>query len=583
MKRILALVLSLVTTLTLCIPALAAERTPPDWVKAEEYCTFADGDAYQAETWQEILQLRADAAAGNLEPKQGLDSSDVWFWAGRNGDSVSLQFELGLIAMQYAENSGEKRDAMTARRCFSMAQDGYLDEGGSRTDDTYDLLTLWYLRARRLECRPGTSMTFSGLELQEFLERSGYTMDQFRDCPALKAVTEAEWAEMTAGIDAEKAEAALAASRANVTLDGNRIDTENLARVINGRTMIPVRCLAEQMGADVSYDTSLKAARIVRAGVEIIMPIGSKTCTVNGKPFAMDVAPYIENGRTMIPARYVSELFGQSIQWVAETRTAAVTENKTLAGDTNLEAWALAMGAYLGASNNSGDPTVFGGKGRGLSYGMDVIGKPSAAGDLYTYEWARHILEDSWEIHSREELIETVCSMTVYGHNSNFLHDVEMIESMTPVEYQQLLKNAQGVDAYMFPYIKHLGEKWGERGILCWDLFRMSNLVQLGYAAGYLTYPEALALLEPAAKLLHDNFEDWAEACENYLDGYNWWARENVGTKDPWTVTRGPYLKKLMQENKALFDDALFQTPVKGVNGLSVKALLESVQAASAA
>lgn len=583
MKRILALALSLATTLTLCIPALAADPTPPDWVKAEEYCTFADGDAYQAETWQEILRLRSDAAAGNLEPKQGLDSSDIWFWAGRNGDSVSLQFELGLIAMQYAENSGEKRDAMTARRCFSMAQDGYLDQGGSRTDDTYDLLTLWYLRARRLECRPGTSMTFSGLELQEFLERSGYTMNQFRDCSALKAVTEAEWAEMTVGIDAEKAEAALAASRANVTLDGNRIDTENLARVVNGRTMIPVRCLAEQMGADVSYDTSLKAARIVRAGVEIIMPIGSKTCTVNGEPFQMDVAPYIENGRTMIPARYVSELFGQSIQWVSETRTAAVTENKALAGDTNLEAWALAMGAYLGASNNSGDPTVFGGKGRGLSYGMDAIGKPSAAGDLYTYEWARYILEDSWSIHDRAELIETVCSMTVYGHNSNFLHDVEMIESMTPAEYQQLLKNAQGMDAYMFPYTKHLGEKWGERGILCWDLFRMSNLVQWGYVAGYLTYPEALALLEPAAKLLHDNFEDWDEACENYLDGYNWWARENVGTKDPWTVTRGPYLKKLMQENKALFDDTLFQTPVKGVEGLSAQALLESVQAASEA
>lgn len=94
---------------------------------------------------------------------------------------------------------------------------------------------------------------------------------------------------------------------------------------------------------------------------------------------------------------------------------AAVTENKALAGNTNLEAWALAMGAYLGASNNSGDPTVFGGRGRGLSYGMDAIGKPSAVGDIYTYEWARYILADSWDIQNREDLIETVCSMTVYG------------------------------------------------------------------------------------------------------------------------------------------------------------------------
>ena len=271
-------------------------------------------------------------------------------------------------------------------------------------------------------------------------------MNQFRDCSALKAVTEAEWAEMTAGIDAEKAEAALAASRASVTLDGNRIDTENLAKVVNGRTMIP--------------------------------------------------------------ARYVSELFGQSIQWVSETRTAAVTENKALAGDTNLEQWAMPMGAYLGAVNNGGQ-LIFGGKGRGLSYGMDAIGKPSAAGDLYTYEWARYILEDSWSIRDRAGLIETVCSMTAAGHNANFLRDVEMIASMTDAEYRALLSEATGVDAYMFPYTKALGEKWGERGILCWDLFRMSNLVQWGYAAGYLTYPEALALLEPAAAALRENFSSW--------------------------------------------------------------------------
>lgn len=63
MKRVLSLVLSMILVLSFGTPALAAEPTPPDWVKAEEYCTFADGDAYQAETWQEILRLRADAAA----------------------------------------------------------------------------------------------------------------------------------------------------------------------------------------------------------------------------------------------------------------------------------------------------------------------------------------------------------------------------------------------------------------------------------------------------------------------------------------------------------------------------------------
>ena len=578
MKRWISLALSLLMLLTLAPTALAAETkpVPPAWVKAEEYAVFEGDSTYTGETWETVLRLRNDAAAGNLEPQSG-DLYTDWNIGEKTGTPVSLQFELGLIGMKYAENSGSQRQATRTRRYFGLAKDSWLDEGGSRTDKTYYLFTLWYQRARLLECRPGTSQVFSGLELEEFLKASGYTMDQFRDCSALKVVTEAEWAAIDTRTAQERAETEIAKTRANVTLDGNWVDTEDLARVVNGRTMIPVRCLAEQLGADVSYDKTLKAARIVRAGVEIVMPIGSKTCTVNGQPFTMDIAPYIENGRTMIPARYVSELFGQSIQWVAESRTAAVTENKALAGDTNLEPWAMAMGAYLNAVNNGGRPTEFGGKGRGLSYGMDAIGKPSAVGTVYTYEWARYILEDSWGVTDRESLIQTVCSMTDSGHNADFQSDVAMIEGMSAVEYREVLKNAEGMDAYMFPYTKRLGEKWGDRGILCWDLFRMSNLVQWGYAAGYLTYPEALALLEPAAALVQENFKSWDEAFENYLDGYNWWAREDVGTKDPWTVTRGPYVKKLMQNYSELFDDAMFKSPIKGVPGVTAESLLASV------
>ena len=209
---------------------------------------------------------------------------------------------------------------------------------------------------------------------------------------------------------------------------------------------------------------------------------------------------------------------------------------------------------------------------------MDAIGKPSAVGTVYTYEWARYILEDSWGITGREELIQTVCRMTYYGHNADFQADVAMIEGMSAAEYREVLKNAEGMDVYMFPYTKRLGQKWGGRGILCWDLFRMSNLVQWGYVAGYVTYPEALALLEPAAMLVQKNFKNWNEAFENYLDGYNWWAREDVGTKDPWTVTRGPYVKKLMQNYGELFDDSLFKGPIKGVPGVTAESLLASVQ-----
>lgn len=369
-----------------------------------------------------------------------------------------------------------------------------------------------------------------------------------------------------------------ASNIANVTLDGSRIDTEHLACVVNGRTMIPIRCLAEPMGADVWYDSELKAACISRAGVEIIMPIGSKTCTVNGEPFEMDIAPYVENGRTMIPARYVSELFGQTIEWIPEGRIAAVTENKSLAGETNLEAWALAMGSYLNYSN-TGDADWFGGLQRGFSMSKDSIGQPSAIGFIYSYEWARHILESSWSITDRETLIDTVWQMTFFGHNFHYMSTVAMIDSLTDAEYKAIVDEAVGMDKYMFPYTKELDKKWGDTGIIAWDLFRMSNLVQWGYTAGYITYPEALALLEPAATLMQEYFDSWEDAYENYLDGYNWWARENVLNKDVWTSTRGPKVTTLMEKYPELFNDELFDTPIVSVTGVSFEDLLPEIDA----
>ena len=582
MKRLTSLALSLVMLLTLVVPALGAEvnPTPPDWVKAEEYLILPNDSAYQQETWDKLLLLRADAAAGNKEPQKGEPLYDAWNMGEATNSTVGLCFELGLIGMKYAENAANHRQAVRARRYFSLAQDTLTRSGGSRESAEYRLITLWYLRARLLECYSGTNQVFSGLKLETFLKESGYTMEQFRSYPALSVVTEEEWAKIDANTVKEKAAAEVAKTKASVTLDGLRVDTENLAVVKDGRTMIPVRCLAELLGADVSYDSASKSARISRAGVEIVMPIGKTTATVNGKPVEMDVAPYITNGRTMIPARYVSEFFGQNIQWVSETRTAAVTENKSLAGDSNLEAWALPMGAYPNWARTA-RADIFGGRARGTALDPEVIRQSVRPGKTtaYPYEEARFLLNgDSWDIQSREDLIETVCAMTANGHNGDFLHDVAMIKSLSPAEYQQILDNATGMDKYMFPYTKKLGEKWGDKGIIAWDLARMSNLVQWGYTAGYLTYPEALALLRPAAEAARKNFSSWKEFFENYLDGYNWWAREDVQGKGTWAATRGPTLERLLAKNdKNIFDDTLFQTPVKGVPNLTAEQLLQSV------
>ena len=135
----------------------------------------------------------------------------------------------------------------------------------------------------------------------------------------------------------------------------------------------------------------------------------------------------------------------------------------------------------------------------------------------------------------------------------------------------------EGDDAWRFT--RTLYDKWGDRGVLCWDLFRVSRLAQQGYIAGYVTYAEALALVEPAVRLLQENFSSWREAYENDLDGYNWWRREDATGEDPWDFGVGFSYTNMMNDEKyaALLDDDMFSREVIPVPNLTIEDLLAEI------
>ena len=78
----------------------------------------------------------------------------------------------------------------------------------------------------------------------------------------------------------------------------------------NDRTFVPFRALAEAFGAEVAYDEATQAVTAKLNGTEIVMTIGSATYTVNGAEKTMDVAPFINGSRTMVPVRFAAEAFG---------------------------------------------------------------------------------------------------------------------------------------------------------------------------------------------------------------------------------------------------------------------------------
>lgn len=364
---------------------------------------------------------------------------------------------------------------------------------------------------------------------------------------------------------------AFARDKVNIRLDNAYIWGDVSPEIKNDRTMVPIRMVSERLGADVAWDAAERKITLTRAGVTVVMTLDSTSAYVDGKHIVMDVAPYIKDDRTMIPLRYVSEFFGQIVSWDSKESCAYIDEDKSVVGDSNLEAWALAMGSYLSYSNG-GSPKLFGMSRRGSI--ESISSNPSLK---YWVEIVRFKLSDGWSIYNREDLVTTILRMTYAGHNTSFLTKAEQINALTEAQYKSVLANATGVNAYMIPQTKAISEKWGERGILCWDLFRMGNLVQWGYVAGYISYAEALALIEPAADLLKEYFSSWDEAIENYLDGYSWWSRTDMTGKDIWTEPRGIKYQKILSSYPDLFDDAMFTSDIIPVPGLKSYDILGSL------
>lgn len=87
----------------------------------------------------------------------------------------------------------------------------------------------------------------------------------------------------------------------------------------NGRTFVPVRYLGDSLNAETNYDSGI--VTVSKAGKEVQLTIGQKALQVDGANRNMDVAPVVKNGRTYLPARYVAEAFGYEVGFANNTVT----------------------------------------------------------------------------------------------------------------------------------------------------------------------------------------------------------------------------------------------------------------------
>lgn len=118
------------------------------------------------------------------------------------------------------------------------------------------------------------------------------------------------------------------------TINGHNFDLDVEPFTQNGRTYIPLRFVAESLGAQVDYIPDLQGSKtIVISGARekhedyLLMFIGSKSLLHNGNKTIMDVAPIIKNSRTLVPIRAIAEALNATVSWDPNTFVVTIKSN----------------------------------------------------------------------------------------------------------------------------------------------------------------------------------------------------------------------------------------------------------------
>lgn len=108
---------------------------------------------------------------------------------------------------------------------------------------------------------------------------------------------------------------------------GERVTNDVAPIIEGGRTMLPVRFVAESLGASIEWVGEARYIRITRDDGSIIdMRVDEKGAFANGNFCSLDIAPFIRNNRTYTPVRFVAESLGATVLWNAKTREAILVK-----------------------------------------------------------------------------------------------------------------------------------------------------------------------------------------------------------------------------------------------------------------
>ncbi|MEL7658907.1 MAG: copper amine oxidase N-terminal domain-containing protein [Bacillota bacterium] len=114
-----------------------------------------------------------------------------------------------------------------------------------------------------------------------------------------------------------------------VIVNGKQVKTETPAVMVSGTTMLPFRSIFNALGVgndSIKWTPGSKSIEVRSGDKYIFLAIGNSAALLNDSLITLNVAPYISNGSTLVPVRFVSEALGADVQWDKTTKTVTITK-----------------------------------------------------------------------------------------------------------------------------------------------------------------------------------------------------------------------------------------------------------------
>ncbi len=112
----------------------------------------------------------------------------------------------------------------------------------------------------------------------------------------------------------------------NVLYNGSYVEFDVQPRVDDGVPMTPFRHLMEKSGGKVEWLKGEKAVNATSEGKSIWFKVGDSTAKINNLPFTLELAPYIDRGRTIVPLSFMKDALDVNIQFDPATGHVLITK-----------------------------------------------------------------------------------------------------------------------------------------------------------------------------------------------------------------------------------------------------------------